>query len=43
MDTGFVAHDRRSHGRSDKTGGQHMDQYADDLVNDRQLASRTSL
>src|SRR6201991_2838952 len=28
-----VAHDRRSHGRSDQTwDGNHMDQYADDLA-----------
>src|SRR5690349_3116491 len=29
-----VAHDRRSHGRSEHTGeGNHMDRYADDLAN----------
>src|SRR5688572_8441582 len=28
-----IAHDRRSHGRSDQTwDGNHMDQYADDLA-----------
>ena len=28
-----IAHDRRSHGRSEQTwGGNHMDQYADDLA-----------
>ena len=28
-----IAHDRRSHGRSSQTwGGNHMDQYADDLA-----------